>query len=189
MARLYVIQRGRTAWDDQGRMENLAGVSLSPQGAQEIHRLCTELAGRDVKVIYTSPVEAEQQSAKMLGEALRLRIRHDADLAGVDYGLWQGLTGQDIRRGDARLYRHWLSRPAQVRPPGGETLGQTQQRLCGAVGGICRRHRRQGVLLVLGPVAVALLRAAMEHVELDRLWELVQPAASWSSYDTDGQFS
>jgi broad specificity phosphatase PhoE len=87
----------------------------------------------------------------------------------------------------AGLYRHWLSRPAQVRPPGGETLGQTQQRLCGAVSGICRRHRRQGVLLV--PAAVALLRAALEHVELDRLWELVQPAASWSSYDTDGQFS
>lgn len=188
MARLYLIQRGRTDWDDQGRLENLAGVPLSPEGCRQVQRLADELAGRGLNLVYCGPAQAEQQSAEMLAQAMAMKVRCSEDLAGVDFGLWQGLTTQQVLRSHGRLFRQWQAQPSQVCPPGGETVAAVQRRLCEAIGGICRRHRSEAVMLVLAPTAMALLRMAMERVDLDRLWERVLSDAAWSSYDTDGRF-
>jgi broad specificity phosphatase PhoE len=187
MARLYVIQRGRTDWDDQDRMESLCGAPLGAQGLQQMQRLAGQLAGKDLERIYTSTCQGERESAQLLAKALGLKVRYEDALAGPDYGMWQGLTVQEIRHRQGKLYRQWQAAPTQVRPPGGETLGEARSRLCEALAKICRRHRRGAVMLVVGPIAAALLRAHLENVELDGLWGLVQPPGSWTSYDTDGR--
>jgi broad specificity phosphatase PhoE len=50
-------------------------------------------------------------------------------LAELDFGLWDGLSYEDISRADPELQRRWFQDPAQTPPPEGETLGAFYSRV------------------------------------------------------------
>jgi broad specificity phosphatase PhoE len=187
MAMLYVVQTGRTIWEEQARVESAAGAPLSDVGTTAVEDTAKQLVGQKITAIYASAGEAEHQTAKLVAKILRLKVRTEDRLGEIDYGLWQGLTIDEIRRRQPKRYRQWTESPASVRPPGGETLSEAQQRLRGAVKEILKRQKQGSSLVVLRPIMVGLLRCMISGKELDTLWDHVDPTLTWESYNTDGK--
>jgi broad specificity phosphatase PhoE len=188
MAKLYMLQTGQTTWEQQDRVESVAGAPLSEQGVEEVRAAAADLAGRDVATIYASSGEAERRTARLLAKALGAKVRTNDALREIDYGLWQGLTVGQVKRRFPKIYRQWLEAPASVRPPEGESLEEVTGRLQTALREILKRHRDTAApLLVLRPVAMALLRCAVESHPVEELWEHVAAGGSWNECRTDGR--
>jgi broad specificity phosphatase PhoE len=185
---VYIARTGTTVWEEQGRVESAAGAPLSEGGVQEARRLAEELDDCRISAVYAPPGEAEQQTARILAKHLGVKRHKNDALREIDYGLWQGLTLEDIRRRHERVYRQWTKAPMTVQPPGGESLQDAQERLRQALRSILRKRKGGGCpLLVLRPVALTLLRSIMREEDVEALWCNGDPDFTWGAYETDDQ--
>lgn len=185
MTRLCVIKTGQTTSEVESRVESLAGAPLTAKGTEEVRAAARELATQNIGAIYAAGGEGEAQTAKLVGEVLKVKVRPQEDLREIDYGLWQGLTHEQLKRRQPKVYRQWSEAPTTVRPPGGETLAEAHQRIRQAVQSIIKRHKDGSPLIVLRPVALGLLRCIVEDNSPEEIWRQVDPAFTWSSYEMD----
>lgn len=186
MARMYVIQTGRTVWDEQTRVESAPGAPLTEAGQQAVQDAARELGTRTaITTVYASDGQTEQQTAQLVAHLLGAKVRTNRDLREIDYGLWQGLTEEEIQRRQPKLFRQWVESPATVRPPGGESLDEVQQRIAKAVRDILKRHKNGRALVVLRPVALGLLRCLVRRDQIGGLWQNVGRACTWDVLEGD----
>jgi len=187
MSKLFVVQTGQTIWEVQDRIESVPGAPLTEAGAETAERVAGELAacGLPIRAIYACDGESERQTATLVAQALGMKIRTEPELRELDYGLWQGLTRDELKRRQPKMYRQWAESPSSVRPPGGETLEEAQERLKAAIKSIFKRHKDYAAVLVLRPVAVGLLRCLLTHDPVEQIWSHVDNEFTWGSYEMD----
>ncbi len=187
MTTVYVIQSGRTVWEEQSRFESATGSPLTEEGSAAVKSIADELAKQKINVIYTSKGESERQTADLVAEVLGVKIRTKDDLREIDYGMWQGLTVKEIKRRHPKVYRQWTESPVSVRPPGGESLDEVQKRLRELMREIVKRHKSGSLLVVLRPVALGLLRCVLDGTPVSGVWSQVTPGFTWDSYEMDAR--
>ena len=186
MTKIYAIQTGQTTWEQQSRVESSAGAPLTDEGTTAVEDAARQLPGQEIKAVYVCTAgEAERQTAELLAKTLKAKIRNNEGLHELDYGLWQGLTVDEIKRRQPRAYRQWTRCPASTRPPQGETLAEAQDRLRSALKEIAKRHKNGSALLVLRPVLMGLLKCLSRHEAVDGLWRHVDQSLSWDCYELD----
>jgi phosphoserine phosphatase len=191
MNHLYIVRTGETTWEAQGRLDNLSGMPLSEAGQQAARLAGKQLVPHEPGVLFAGPGEAEQQTAELMAEDLELKVRSGKNLAEVDFGLWQGLTVEEIRQRQPRLYKQWREDPGSVRPPGGETLPDACHRVYRAVKQLLRREKNETIVLILRPTVLGLLRCKLDGEELHELWSRIPEPGQWVRYrqDADGNWS
>ena len=183
MEKLILIQTGQTIWEPESRLDSLSGQPLSDLGQQQINEISDTLARIEPSIVYTSTGLAQLQTAEILAPAFDVKIKTDQRLDEIDYGLWQGLTVDEIKRRQPSLYKQWVDAPLSVRPPGGETLEEASQRIVECFEEILRKERKPStVAMVFRPISLAILRIALEDRSLDGLWNFVNPDLAWICY-------
>ena len=187
MSKVFVVQTGQTIWEAQDRIESVPGAPLTETGASDVERTAAELAacGADIRAVYACDGESERETAELVARTLGMKVRTEGELRELDYGLWQGLTWDELKRRQPKMFRQWSEAPASLRPPGGEMLAEAQTRLRAAIKGILKRHKDGAVLFVLRPVAVGLLRCFVTNDPVDQIWKHVDNEFTWGSYETD----
>jgi broad specificity phosphatase PhoE len=183
--RLLAVRSGETVWEREQRLESLSGAPLSEQGREVSLRLGKELVPHEPSVIYTASGEAEQQTARLISEETGIRIKVEKRLAEIDFGMWQGLTIEEIKRRQPSLHKQWLEAPASARPPGGETLSEAQKRIHQAIKTIVKKERKQTPVLVLRPIALGLLRCLLEKSDVETIWEKTNGDRPVSQYEVN----
>lgn len=185
VTRLYLIKTGQTVWERQGRMDSSAGEPLTELGRREVTEVLPELADSHIKAVYAGIGEAEIETVRMIADHLGVKVHRTRDLRELDYGLWQGLMTEEIKRRQPKVYRQWASSPDSVRPPEGETLAEAQKRLVAAAKRIVKRHKGAAAVVVCRPVALGVLKCTLADMPLDTLWDNAGEEAACVSFDTD----
>ncbi len=178
----YAIQTGETIWQSQARLDSLGGEPLSELGHEQAHRMGKQLVPHEPTILYCGEGQAERETAAIVGQETHLKPRARSALSEIDFGLWQGLTNDEIKRRHPKLHRQWLDAPSGVRPPNGESLREVQKRVYRAVVHLARREPKARILLVLRPVAWGLLRCKLLDASLDELWAHVLPKPDWVGF-------
>jgi alpha-ribazole phosphatase len=84
-------------------------------------------------------------------------------LREIDFGKLEGLAYDEIREGQAELYRAWMERPTQVVFPDGEGFADLRDRALAGIGAIRERHEAEAVVVVAhGGVVRVVLRKVLE---------------------------
>lgn len=187
MCKIYLVSTGQTQWDEQDRVESVLGSPLTQLGIDAVRTAGVQLAGREIAAIYAGGSDSEQQAADLLAENLDVRVKIISELRSLDYGLWQGLTVDEIKRRQPRLFKQWIEDPCSICPPGGETLQDASRRLCEAVAVIVRRYKNQAVLLVLRPIMLAIVRCRMEGKPPQDLWQQQPGQTPWLEYEMNAK--
>lgn len=183
MRLLYIVRAGETTWDRRGRTDSLVGAPLTDHGCEIIHRVGLELAPHEPTVVFASGGEAERQTAKILGKLLGLKVKTNKTLSEFDFGLWQGLTTDEIKHRQPKLYKQWAEKPSGIRPPDGEILAEAQQRVWTTICEILKKSKKGTPVIVLKPVVLALLRCRLKDIPLDDTWNFTPPNFTWESYE------
>ena len=190
MGSILLATAGATAWEDEQRLLGSRSLPLSPRGREEVHSLADELAEMPVRAIYTAYSRQCLESARILAQGGRARVRCLDALGEVNHGLWEGLRLSDLERSYARAYRAWRTDPASVQPPEGETIAHAYGRVQSALGWILRRHPEQLVAIVAPRLLRALIQCCLRGRGPEAVWDLYRDDAAWEVFsvpDTVGR--
>lgn len=143
----------------------LPGYYLSDLGQQMAVRAADALAGHDVSLVVSSPMERAQQTAAPVAERHGLTVEIDPDLIEAD----NVFEGQRVSVGDGvlRQPRAWRHLYNPFRPSWGEPYDEVAERMHRAIDAAREKARGHEAVLVSHqlPIWIARLRA-----EDRRLW-------------------
>ena len=132
MSILVLVRHGESLWNRENRFTGWVDVPLTEKGeeeAREAGRLIKD-AGIKFDVAYTSQLERAIRTLLIIIDVLGVKIPiiKDFHLNERHYGDLQGLNKEETAEiyGDEQV--HLWRRSYDVRPPGGESLEDTQKR-------------------------------------------------------------
>ena len=148
MVRLILVRHGETAWNAHQRYQGVTDVALSAKGQRQAQALAPRLSGETIDAIYSSDLQRAWQTAATIAGACRLPVHAEPRLREANFGLWEGLTYDEIKRDYPEALTSWEADPFMVSPPGGESLSALGGRVNNLLEEIRRRCQENTLLLV-----------------------------------------
>ncbi|MDE3241755.1 MAG: 2,3-bisphosphoglycerate-dependent phosphoglycerate mutase [Nitrospirota bacterium] len=132
MARLVLLRHGESQWNLENRFTGWVDVPLSPKGEQEARAAGEKLKGFRFDRAYTSVLKRAIDTLRIVLEITgqtNVPTEQDQALNERMYGDLQGLNKAETAQkyGDQQV-KIWR-RSYDVRPPGGESLKDTAERV------------------------------------------------------------
>lgn len=159
MTRLLLVRHGETQWNREGRWQGQADVPLSMAGWMQAAALAYRTKTEPIAAIYCSALQRAARTAQAIGAVHDLSVYCDAGLNEINLGQWEGLLYREIQERDPVLLQAWETDPRQVRPPGGESVEEAEQRVLCAVQEITAKYPGATVCIVAHKVTNALIRS------------------------------
>jgi broad specificity phosphatase PhoE len=166
--RLYLVRHAAPEEWSAGRCIGSTDVLLSAAGRRAADELGSAFAGLDVAAVYASPLRRAAATAAPIAAAAGRPVTPCPGLAEIDFGAFEGRTPDDIADADPDFYARWMTAPAAVRFPGGESYGDVRARAIPAAEGIRRRH----------PDGTAVAVAHAGSIRIVVAWALDMPDAA-----------
>ena len=132
MSKLVLIRHGESQWNLENRFTGWVDVPLSPKGIEEAKAAGKKLAGFTFDRAFSSVLARANETLRIVLEAIgqtTIPIEKDKALNERMYGELQGLNKAETAQkyGDEQV-KIWR-RSYDVRPPGGESLKDTAERV------------------------------------------------------------
>ena len=172
--RIVAIRHGETDWNAATRIQGQLDIGLNELGRWQAQRLADALADAALDAVYASDLARARDTAQPLARRAGLTVHTDPGLRERGFGVFEGLTFDEIEQRFPDGARRWRQRDASFGPDGGETLNGFYARAVATVTALAARHRGQHIAVVAhGGVLDALYRAAT-RVALDapRTWQV-----------------
>lgn len=170
--RIIAIRHGETAWNAETRMQGQLDIPLNDVGRWQAERVAVALADETLDALYSSDLARALQTAEPLARACGLEVVTDTGLRERCFGVFQGLTFDEVAARWPEDSRRWRRREPDFAPEGAESLRRFSARCVAATAHLAAAHSGQTIAIVAhGGVLDCLYRAAT-RVEL-------QAARSW----------
>jgi broad specificity phosphatase PhoE len=142
---LYFVRHGRTEMNRLGLLQGQGGHGLLPEGREDAARAAEHLAGRGVRVLYSSDLQRAAETARIIRSDLGVapRIRYSRFLREMDYGTLTGRPEIEVRR-RFPLYR----RDARFVFPEGESFALVQRRALRWLAGVLEHRSPQTAAVI-----------------------------------------
>lgn len=184
MGTLFLARSGTTDFDEQDRIVGNLDIPVNVRGQAEITELGRELAGQEVDTVYATDSESARESARFLGEKLDARVRILEDLKNQDFGLWQGLQLEELRRKHPRVFKQWEESPCAICPPEGEMIEAVMDRVRKGLKPVLKRCQQHNVVLVAPDPLRLVIRCYLSRANLDQIWEQ-NPGKTWEAISVE----
>lgn len=178
MKRIYLVRHGQTEWNAAGRWQGMLDVPLSDVGHEQAHLLADYLRDRPIGAVYSSDLTRAWKTAEPLAQLKGLDVHKDERLREVNYGVFQGMTHEEIRTRFPTEERSLMSDYMDFVAPEGESRRQVQARAYAAWQEIVGNGTGPEILIVThgGPVRVLLMKLFPD--QLDRMMKVPVPNTS-----------
>jgi 2,3-bisphosphoglycerate-dependent phosphoglycerate mutase len=133
---LLLIRHAETAWNAEHRIQGQLDIPLSVTGIRQAAQLAERLALEAIDAVYSSDLSRAALTAAPVGARTGHELRLDARLRERDFGVFQGLTLDEIAR-----ELDWAM-------PGGESARQLLERVSAALTEIVAEHPGATVAVV-----------------------------------------
>jgi alpha-ribazole phosphatase/probable phosphoglycerate mutase len=151
---LYLIRHGETEGSEEKRYKGTIDVPLSENGKRQILKSAEFIGqklnsvGARMNAVYSSNLVRASKSAELIAGHLGLKATVDADLRERDFGLWEGMSFEEIDKEYPDDFRAWAKNPLRFSPMGGESTLEVKERVIGALKKILDRHAGETIAVV-----------------------------------------
>jgi 2,3-bisphosphoglycerate-dependent phosphoglycerate mutase len=190
MARLILLRHGESQWNLENRFTGWVDVPLSPRGIQEAKDAGEKLRSFTFDRAYTSVLARAIETLRLVLEAIgqtAVPIEKDKALNERMYGELQGLNKDETvkKYGEAQV-KIWR-RSYDVRPPGGESLKDTAERVLPYYEQTIKPYLLKGKAILVAAHGNSLRALIMELEQLSReqVLELNVPTGAPLLYELD----
>lgn len=180
--RIFLVRHGETEWNRTRRFQGRSDIPLNEKGRNQARALAGALSDQRFSAIYASPLKRAVETAKLAtAHQPGIPFHTEDDFMEMDLGEFEGIHGAEWIKQYPELLAVWQRKPASVRMPGGECLGEVQTRALRALNRIIASHPSDATLLVCSHSFV--IRSILCHakgISLNRFRELEQATAAYS---------
>jgi 2,3-bisphosphoglycerate-dependent phosphoglycerate mutase len=171
MARLILLRHGESQWNLENRFTGWVDVPLSPRGIQEAkdagEKLRTFKFDRAFTSVLTRAIETLRLVLETIGQT-GIPIEKDKALNERMYGELQGLNkAETVKKYGEQQVKIWR-RSYDVRPPGGESLKDTAERVLPYYEQTIKPYLLKGEAILVAAHGNSLRALIMELEQLSR---------------------
>jgi 2,3-bisphosphoglycerate-dependent phosphoglycerate mutase len=158
-AQVIIVRHGQTEWNIKGIRQGNLDSALTEKGIAQAKALAQRLAREKFTTLYSSDLGRALQTAKEVSSVTGHEIITDARLRERHLGIFQGLSGEQIKQKHPEEYKlHRTLGPDYV-IPGGESVQQQVARNIGYLNEIGEKHLGETIVVVThGGVLSGLFR-------------------------------
>ncbi|MDH4329005.1 MAG: 2,3-bisphosphoglycerate-dependent phosphoglycerate mutase [Nitrospira sp.] len=194
MARLVLLRHGESQWNLENRFTGWVDVPLSPRGVEEAKSAGDKLKGFTFDRAFTSVLSRANETLQLVLEGIgqtAIPIEKDKALNERMYGELQGLNKAETatKYGDAQV-KIWR-RSYDVRPPGGESLKDTAERVLPYYDTRIKPYVLKGetILIAAHGNSLRALVMQLEQLSKEQVLELNIPTGAPLLYELDSNGS
>jgi len=125
MRKIFLLRHGHTPLT--GTYVGSTDCELSDLGVEQIKKHTTSADFRSVSQILASPMVRCVQTVEYLG--LSQPVEYNGNLREIDFGLWEGLTFQEVSDQYPEKCAEWFDKPNSFRFPQGESIQEFTARV------------------------------------------------------------
>ncbi|MCH8029729.1 MAG: histidine phosphatase family protein [Candidatus Dadabacteria bacterium] len=187
---LFLIRHGETEWNRVGRCQGISDIELNGAGMSQATLLAESLRNLPVSAVYSSDLKRAVTTAAAIAGLHGLDVVVEPALREMDQGRFEGLSFVKIKQEHRELLDRWRESPELVTVPGGETLGEVQNRAYRVIQRISDQHHGETVVVVSHHFVIATLLCKILGLPLREFGSFSLKAACKNhlSY-SDGRFS
>lgn len=174
MVKFVLIRHGITQWNSSGRFQGQSDVPLVPRGIEQAEQLAADFPLPKVDRFFSSPLKRAYATGEIIASKLGVPITSDPRLMEISFGLWEGLTIDQVNAKWAGNIKDLFARPAEVAIPEGESFAQVQQRGMAFIREILDKYHGETIGITAHGGILRALICAMLQIPLNNLWCLRQ---------------
>ncbi len=189
MTNIFLVRHGETEWNLKQVFRGWVDIALSPVGIRQAEATAKALSSFKIDAVYSSPLSRARQTARIIARPHGLGIACLDGLRDLNFGQWQGLPHQQVRKQWPEIYEKWLREPHKTKIPGGETLDEVRKRSRLALDQILTEYENGTVAVVSHRVVNKVLLCALLGLTNSHFWQIKQdPCAINLLYRTNDSF-
>lgn len=158
---IIFVRHGSTDYREDRIYSEDNGPALNEEGRLQAERLGEWIRGVDIANVLVSPSMRTIETAIPIVKVLRLEYKIIDELKERGFGIWEGLTFEEIENRYPDGLSRWKMDPIHYTPEGGESIIDLQKRVNNAVQYVMQEYKGKRVLIVthMGPMRVAVAQA------------------------------
>jgi len=185
MTQIILARHGETEWNVREVFRGRCDIGLNEVGVRQAELLADHLIDLKIEAIYSSPLKRALDTARYVAKHHGLSVIVADGLVDLNYGVWQGLSHQEIKERYRALYEKWLEKPHLVAIPEGESLDEVRKRALGVVDGVISKHSG-AVVLVSHRVVAKVLICSMLGLDTSHFWNIKQDVGGITTFEHEG---
>jgi len=188
MTEIILARHGETEWNKAEIFRGQIDVALNDTGIKQAELLGEYLSQKKIEAIYSSPLKRALKTAESIASHHHLSVEITTGLIDLNFGQWQGLPVQEVKKQYKELYNEWIRFPHQVKIPQGESLDDVRQRASGLVDNVIAKYKGT-VIMVSHRVVNKVLICALLGMDNSHFWQLRQDNCGITTFICEnGQF-
>lgn len=187
---LVAIRHGQTQWNIAGIRQGHLDSPLTETGVAQANALAKRLAHESFSALYSSDLGRAVGTATTIATMTGHEVVTDARLRERHLGIFQGLSGEEIKEKYPEEYRSHRSMGPDYVIPGGESVRQQVQRNVECLTAIAKNHTGETIVAVThGGVLSGFFRHTLSiPLGAPRRFEFVNAGLNVFIYDSGDWF-
>ncbi len=186
LARFFLVRHGETIWNKQRKYQGQSDIPLTDEGKIQAELLSKRLKHEKLDVAYASDLGRTMETAKIIAEQHDIEVIPTELMRELSFGIWEGLTYEDILQKWPQEYRSWIDNPYYEKPPEGETLSQLCERVSRFLMKAAKAYPDGRILVVshAGPIRAVL--SVLLNLKQSFFWKFKISNTSLTVIEYDG---
>jgi probable phosphoglycerate mutase len=182
---VIIVRHGQTQWNIRQIRQGHLDSELTEKGLAQAQALGKRLARESFSALYSSDLGRAVHTARLIAEVTGHEIVTDTRLRERHLGLFQGLSGDEIKAQYPEEYHLHRTRGPEYVIPGGESVRQQVARNVNFLNEVAVKHTGEKVVVVThGGVVSGLFRYILNiPLEAPRRFEFVNAGINVFAYE------
>lgn len=178
---IHLVRHGSNEYLTKHRLAGRQpGISLNADGLAQAHEVAKYFQDKEIKHIFSSPLERAKETAVPIGELLGLEVVEQPGLIEMDIGNYE-----DQKIKDLVTMPDWdilQQTPSKFTFPGGESFSVAQERISNTIKNLCSDlYRKDQIICVSHSDPIKLAIADFIGLPIDNFQRLMIHPASIST--------
>lgn len=175
--RLILIRHGESKGNVDKVIYGKKDYELTQKGHLQSEAVRQHMKNEQVDAIYSSPSKRAQYLAKAIAQDHSLQVHIDERMSEMDYGIFEGLTPQEVVEQYEAHYKRYLEEYETYIIPKGEGYFQFRDRVYRFLEELITKDGRYIVVTHSGVIRESLIY--LLHLKPEQVWHFkIEPACS-----------
>jgi probable phosphoglycerate mutase len=147
-------------------VQGQSNTKLTQRGIVQAEKIARRLKAENIKTIYTSDLERAYRTATIIGDSIGANVIKIKELREINFGLWQGLTINEIKELYSDEHTLWMKEPHKLTIKGAESLIKVKERTMSTVNLILKKHYKENIAIVSHSAVIKVIILSILDIDL-----------------------
>ena len=183
MTKVIFVRHGETLWNHSKRYQGQSDIPLNEKGIQQAKKVAQRLAGQTISAVYSSDLIRAVQTAEAIANEHSLQVVPLPEFREVNFGLWEGLTYEEIMAEWPEALSAIYAKPGSVCIPEGESFYDVQKRTAIGLSKCIANHHEETIVIVSHGGTMRILLCDALGLAIEKMWSLQQDSTAINRID------